>query len=261
MPESDLPAGPSHCSGCQQRLPAGVRYCPHCGRNVVNGFDPGVRIATAPVKSDFDVRWKNVRMVAWLFGLLLATSFVFGLVEHQYHSPWVDVIASSIDALLVLGFAIARRVDIGPLFALPRCDRRSTLILASVAVGFIALMSAYFDLLTHLGIPMLRMTDEYRNAGWPVGAMFLLVSVMPGIIEEIGFRGVIQSLLERAVDAREAWLIQAALFSVLHLSPIVFPSHFVMGLVFGYLRLRSRSLYPGMLLHSSWNALQVFAEI
>ena len=67
--------------------------------------------------------------------------------------------------------------------------------------------------------------------------------------------------LEHTVDARDAWLIQAALFSVLHPSPIVFPSHFVMGLVFGYLRLRSRSLYPGMVLHTTWNALVLFAEI
>ena len=135
------------------------------------------------------------------------------------------------------------------------------LMLVLLAVSFFALMSAYFDLLKHLGIPILRATDEYRDAGWSVGAMFLLVSVMPGIVEEIGFRGVIQSVLERTVNAREAWLIQAALFSVLHLLPMIFPSHFVMGLLFGYVRLRTRSLYPGMLLHASWNALQVFAEI
>ena len=34
-----------------------------------------------------------------------------------------------------------------------------------------------------------------------------------------------------------------------------------MELVFGYLHSRSRSLYPGMLLNASWNALQVFADI
>jgi len=228
---------------------------------VADSLDPGVPIAAMPVKTDFDVRWKNVRTVAWLFGLLLATSLVSGLVDREYHSPWVDVIASSIDALLKLGFAIAKRTDVGPLFALPRCDRRSALMLVLLAVSFFALMSAYFDLLKHLGIPILRATDEYRDAGWSVGAMFLLVSVMPGIVEEIGFRGVIQSVLERTVNAREAWLIQAALFSVLHLLPMIFPSHFVMGLLFGYVRLRTRSLYPGMLLHASWNALQVFAEI
>src|SRR6185503_5812203 len=92
-------------------------------------------------------------------------------------------------------------------------------------------------------------------------AMVLLTSVMPAIFEELAFRGVIQSSLERIFNARDAWLIQAALFSVLHLSPLAFPSHFLMGLVFGYMRMRSRSLYPGMLLHASWNALVVFQEL
>jgi len=262
MPELEPAADPdlSHCGGCRRPLTPGARFCRHCGRSIVDGIDAAVSISTAPVKTDFDVRWKNVRIVAWLFGLLLATSFASGVVGHQYHSPWVIVIASLIEMLLVLGFAITRRADIGPLFALPRCDRRSALLLLSLAVAFIALMSAYFEFLKQLGVPMLRATDEFRLAGLPISIILLLVSVMPGIIEEIGFRGVIQSVMERTVDAREAWLIQAALFSVLHLLPIAFPSHFVMGLVFGYLRLRTRSLYPGMLLHATWNALQVFAE-
>jgi len=44
------------------------------------------------------------------------------------------------------------------------------------------------------------------------------------------------------------------------LAPLAFPSHFLMGLCFGYLRTRSRSLYPGMLLHAAWNAFVLMAE-
>jgi membrane protease YdiL (CAAX protease family) len=91
--------------------------------------------------------------------------------------------------------------------------------------------------------------------------MLLLVSVVPAIIEELAFRGVIQSSLEKVFDARDAWIIQAALFSVLHLLPINFPSHFLMGLCFGYARNRTRSLYPGMLMHASWNAFVVLREL
>ena len=38
-------------------------------------------------------------------------------------------------------------------------------------------------------------------------------------------------------------------------------SHFLMGLCFGYMRRRSRSIYPGMLLHACWNALVVLQEL
>ena len=91
--------------------------------------------------------------------------------------------------------------------------------------------------------------------------MFLGVSVMPAVFEELAFRGVIQSSLEHVFTGVEAWLIQGALFSVLHLFPIMFPSHFLMGLWLGWLRRRSGSVYPGMLMHGLWNALVLAHEL
>jgi membrane protease YdiL (CAAX protease family) len=261
MPELDCYPEHSLCTGCRSRLSPRARFCRNCGRNVVDGITRELPAVAAPIRGDFDNHWKNVRHVALLFGSLLGFAFVFATVHHFYPSPWIGVIESLADSAVIVGFAVVRRSDIAALFALPRCDRRTALMLVLIAVSFLLLLRAYFDLLARWGVPMANMTAEYRRAGWPVGSMFLLLSILPGIVEEIGFRGVMQSLLEHTVDAREAWLIQAALFSVLHLSPIVFPSHFVMGLVFGYLRLRSRSLYPGMALHATWNALVVFAEI
>jgi membrane protease YdiL (CAAX protease family) len=128
-------------------------------------------------------------------------------------------------------------------------------------VVFVVLASAYFWLIERLGVPVATVSGTLAEAGWPLWAMLLLISVMPAIFEELAFRGVIQSSLERVFNARDAWLIQAALFSVLHLSPLIFPSHFLMGLCFGYMRRRSRSIYPGMLLHGSWNALVLLEEL
>jgi membrane protease YdiL (CAAX protease family) len=60
---------------------------------------------------------------------------------------------------------------------------------------------------------------------------------------------------------REAWLVQAAFFSILHLSPVIFPTHFAMGLIFGWLRMRTDSLIPGMILHALWNAAIILLEL
>jgi uncharacterized protein len=56
-------------------------------------------------------------------------------------------------------------------------------------------------------------------------------------------------------------LLQAVLFSLLHLGLAIFPSHFVIGLVLGLLRRRTRSLYPGMAVHMTWNAAVVWADL
>jgi membrane protease YdiL (CAAX protease family) len=34
-----------------------------------------------------------------------------------------------------------------------------------------------------------------------------------------------------------------------------------MGLIFGWLRLRTRSLIPGMILHAAWNAANILLEL
>ena len=44
---------------------------------------------------------------------------------------------------------------------------------------------------------------------------------------------------------------------MLHLGVAIFPSHLVIGLVLGALRRRTRSLYPGMAVHLTWNAAVV----
>jgi len=199
--------------------------------------------------------------LAWLFGLLLATSFVFGIAWRSAPSPWLDVIASTIGAAIVLVAVALRYRELLFLFQLRPSGLRDAAALVGIAFLFVALASAYFWAIELLGVPVASMTTTFTRAGWPLWAMFLLLSVMPAVFEELAFRGVIQSSLERILNVRDAWLIQAALFSVLHLSPLMFPSHFLMGLCFGYMRRRSRSIYPGMLLHACWNALVVLEEL
>jgi membrane protease YdiL (CAAX protease family) len=248
---------------------SGTQFCPGCGATlVVSPVTAAAAAAVAPERSAarlssarFIERWGELKRVAWLFGLLLATSFVFGIAWRSIHSPWLSVIASAIDAVIVLVAVGLRYRKLLFLFQLRPSELRDSLVLVGIAFLFVTLASAYFWTIAWLGVPIASATATYARAGWPVWSMFLMISVMPAVFEELAFRGVIQSTLERMLNARDAWLIQAALFSVLHLSPLMFPSHFLMGLCFGYMRRRSRSIYPGMLLHACWNALSVLKEL
>jgi uncharacterized protein len=216
--------------------------------------------APAPAAPLFAERWQSLRHVVALYGAWLTISLATGLAARLTGSPGLDVVASVLGALLVLGFAIRCR-EVRELLR-PRIPSAAvTLHLSGVALAFIVLLGGYYALLHKLGLPAIHYLTQYRAAHWPLWSAFLLISVLPGIVEEVGFRGIIQSSLTRITGAREAWLIQAALFSVLHLTPLIFPDHFFMGLCFGYLRRRSNSLYPGMALHATWNALVLVREI
>lgn len=176
-------------------------------------------------------------------------------------SPWIEVIITGINALIILGFVLWRFRDISSLLVFPKLKLRLFLELSGMAILFMAVSAGYFVLLERTGVPIGQSTAIFSKYQWPVWSMYLMISVFPGIFEELAFRGYIQTELERILGEYEAWLIQAALFSVLHLLPLMFPSHFLMGLCFGFMRLRSKSIYPGMLLHASWNALVLFQEL
>jgi membrane protease YdiL (CAAX protease family) len=133
--------------------------------------------------------------------------------------------------------------------------------LGSLVVAAFFFLQAYFWTFEKMGWPMVEMTKDFTEARWPLWAILGMISVLPGVFEEIAFRGIIQTKLSRILSVREALVIQAALFSILHLSPIIFVSHFVMGLLLGWARLRLGHVYLGMVLHMSWNAMVVLNEL
>ena len=256
-----MPEGGERCPACQAILRSGALFCPACGHTRGAAVAAPARQDQRASVSGFAENWDELKRVGWIFGLLLASSFVFGLGSRAVSSPWGMVVLSLVDALIVLVAVGLRFRKLRFLFSVHPIGLPSVLRLAVWTSVFVALLAAYFWVLEYWGVPMSSATRTFVSAGWPVWSMLLLISLMPAFFEELAFRGVIQSSLERVFNTRDAWLIQAALFSVLHLSPLVFPSHFLMGLWFGLVRRRTRSIYPGMVLHGAWNAFVVLSEL
>ena len=259
------------CAACLRRVRSGTRFCPVCGHAVgaaapealepVAALEPGAAVAAPSRAARFAEQWEELKRVVWLFGLLLASTFGAGLAARSNATPWPVVVASAVDAAIVLAVTGLRLPKLRFLFRLHPIGSRAWLQLGGLALATGVLLTVYFWALERAGVPTLQVSKPYTDAGWPLWAILLMVSVTPAVFEEIAFRGVIQSTLERILNARDAWLIQAALFSVSHLSPIIFPSHFALGLCFGYLRWRSRSIYPSMLMHALWNAFVLYQEL
>ncbi len=88
---------------------------------------------------------------------------------------------------------------------------------------------------------------------------YLLKLVWAATMEEWLFRGIIFSLLLAMLSARSAMLLQAALFSALHLlnsenQPLdVLLSHFTLALLLGRLTERTGGVLAGVMLHSVSN--------
>lgn len=97
----------------------------------------------------------------------------------------------------------------------------------------------------------------FEKIGLDGPGLWILFCIFPGIIEEIGFRGLLQPMLMQALPKYKAMLIVAAMFAGIHLSVYSFPYLLLVGLYLGWLREQTRSLYPCMLAHALHNAFVI----
>lgn len=80
--------------------------------------------------------------------------------------------------------------------------------------------------------------------------VFLLVSFFAPIIEEIIFRGIIQKgMINNGVKPRNAILVSALIFGIVHFNPWQFIGAFLLGIVLGVVYFKTKSLLMSIFLH------------
>lgn len=81
---------------------------------------------------------------------------------------------------------------------------------------------------------------------------FVSLCIIAPILEELFFRGVIMKILE-PYGMAVAVLFSAFGFAMLHFQPSVFIAIFIVGIVLGFVRIYSGSIFACMLFHSVFN--------
>ncbi len=84
----------------------------------------------------------------------------------------------------------------------------------------------------------------------------LSIALLAPILEELLFRGTIQSMLFNVLKKPwEAIIISSLIFGVVHMNPAQIPFAFLLGMMFGWLYYRTRSLLPGIIGHVLNNSI------
>ena len=89
--------------------------------------------------------------------------------------------------------------------------------------------------------------------------VFLKVAVVAPVVEELIFRGLIFNGFRKNYNGFVAVLMSALLFSLFHLNPWQMPATFVLGLLLGWLMLRTNNILVAILGHSINNSLVLLA--
>jgi membrane protease YdiL (CAAX protease family) len=156
--------------------------------------------------------------------------------------------------------AIVSKKDLKELYFL-RLPQKKRYYFIGIGLWFLALvLSGIYSMYAVKYLPEeieLLESFDYIFANTSFMMQILIIVLIPSIVEELLFRGLIMSSLLREMRPLNAVLISSLLFASMHFSIIkLFPT-FILGAVFGYVVYKSKSILPGILLHFVNNGLAV----
>jgi membrane protease YdiL (CAAX protease family) len=210
------------------------------------------------------------KLTAWavLVGLLAAASYgarlAGGDVPDDLLYRWSTVVAALVQygIMLILILAIARGFDRHLLgLERPESPRRAAgLSVAAllVIVAANAALSQFLDAGTEQGL-VPNTWDSSRAA--PFLANAAVVVLVAPFVEELLFRGLGFGVLDPFVGPMPAIVITGVAFGLAHGLVIGLPVLSIFGVTLGWLRWKSGSVYPGMVVHGLFNAAALVVAV
>ena len=216
------------------------------------------------------------RLLAWLVfvSLLALLAYSARLTDTETPDDLAYRYSSSVAAVVQYGImlgillVIARGLPRRELFALrrPASWKRSLGLAALALVSIYAAAFVYERALSLFG--NWNATDEQGLVpdGWDSSragafvAFFLVVTFLAPAVEELTYRGLGISLL-LPWGSVPAIGVTGVLFGAAHGLLVALPVLAIFGIVVGWLRVRTDSVYPGMALHAAFNGIALIAAV
>ena len=257
-PEQWVP--PEVCTYCGAKLDPFFYFCTRCATpyKSVGSVLPALRVLPPTEGELVSKRAPHVKTVFYTYLAVVVATAVIGYVAFEEERPDV-LLFFQMGALFVTTCIFAARhwVSLEVQFRRIGLFRVETLIGLAVLAPLLAVNYYYHDwLIREFGAgegPLVRL----RELGISESAIILFFCVFPAVLEEIAFRGLVQHWLQIALRPWRALLVASALFTVLHFSVVSAPYIMAVGMLLGWLKWRTGSLYPSMLLHFLHNLIVV----
>jgi len=204
------------------------------------------------------------RVAAWVVfvlligGINLAARLSGGRPESDVLYRYSTAVSGLVLYAIVLGVVllIARGLDAREVFALrapPSLGRAA----GYICIGFLAILAvnAVLNPFLHAGKEQGLVPDRWEpsHAG-AFAANFAVVVIVAPLVEELTFRGFGVAALSAYVPAWAVVLLVGLAFGAWHGLIIAFPALAALGAIFAFVRVKTRSVYPTMLMHAIFNA-------
>lgn len=120
----------------------------------------------------------------------------------------------------------------------------------------IAINLVWYWVVSHLGTPTGQQLPNIENLSQYLAAT-LVIGLVPALVEEFLFRGLILRGYER-FGAKFAIVMTGILFGMLHLQLMSIPSIILIGIIISYVVYRTNSILAGVIYHFIHNGTTVF---
>jgi membrane protease YdiL (CAAX protease family) len=208
------------------------------------------------------------RLVAWaiLVGLMIAAAYAArvwgGATDPQVLYEWSSVANALVQDGIILALVLAIAGGSGRLLALRRPAHlaRTGGILLAALVG-IYVWEGVYSALAHPGNEQ-GLTPahwEPHHAAAYVANSVVICTFVP-FVEELTFRGLGVSLLRR-FGSWPAIAVVGVVFGLAHGLVVSLPVLMAFGAVLAWIRLRTASVVPGMVLHGTFNLIALVAAV
>ena len=229
-------------------------------------------LASAGVKSRFDTaptngRGESGRLAAWLVLMLLLIALGYGSrIASGKPDPdvlyrWSTAIGGLIQDGIVLAIVLAIAGGTGLLALRRPVSLKQAALMIAIAIVAIYVFEAVYSAIVHPGNEQgLTPTKwEPHHAAAYVGNAIVICTWVP-FVEELTYRGLGYSLLER-FGTWPAILLVGLLFGLSHGLVLALPIIVAFGSVLAWVRARTGSVLPGMLLHATFNLVALVAAV
>lgn len=169
---------------------------------------------------------------------------------------------------IVLAFGVGARIygmKLKECVALSRPESRGeSLPLVLTFCGAVTaanlMSSQLLSLVGYEGSAIDEVFSDYPEGVFGTLLVLLVVGVIPALVEEFAYRGVVLGVLRNVSDGF-AIFASALIFGIMHGNISQIPFAFVLGLMLGYITVKTGSVWPAVVCHALNNSVSVVLDI
>lgn len=237
------------CSNCNESFNEAIKFCSKCGLNLLE--ENAKEHASYITKS-----------------IVFYLGFIAYLVLYYIVSPDFLTLESALlldgsFAILILLFCVIDFKNVIRLFRWPKINIQTYLFIIVFPVLSAFVFSYSMDFLNELIFdePTDNVFFLYAAFENSIFWSFVFISLVPAVFEELGFRGYLFNQLLNITSPNVTIIITAFLFALMHFSFISIIWIFFFGLALGYLRLKYKTIWLGMIVHFIHNSIVLLIDM